>query len=96
MLKRLASKYWPLVLLFVSIGAILYVSRYAEERKTEKQKDAQSRSPQAAVAPNDASKGTEKTAKAEHYPDWIDTFTWPEGATVWAVVSQFEIHSPCV
>jgi hypothetical protein len=85
MLKRLALKYWPMIVLLISIGTILYVSRYAEERKAEKQKDAQSRSPQTTVTPSDASKGIDKAEKTEHHPDWVDTFTWPEGATVWAL-----------
>jgi hypothetical protein len=85
MLKRLGLKYWPMVLLVIAIGAILFVSRYAEDRKTQKAEDAQSGGPQATVTPNNASKGTDKAPKSEHHPDVIDTFAWPEGATVWAL-----------
>ena len=86
MLKKLASKYWPLVLLIVLIGTILGISRSAENRKAENQNNAQSSSPQAAIAPNDASKSLQNTNKPHHHPDWIDTFTWPDGATVWALL----------
>jgi hypothetical protein len=85
MLKRLSGKYWPMILFLIFIGAILYVSHYAEERKTQQPKDAQSRGPQTAISPNDGSKSAEEAPKAEHHPDFIDTFTWPEGATVWAL-----------
>lgn len=85
MLKRWASKYWPMVVLLILIGAILGMSRYAEHRKGENPQNAQSSSPQAPVSPRDAGKSTENTDKAKHRPDFIDTFTWPEGATVWAL-----------
>jgi len=85
MLKRLASKYWPMVVLLISIGAILGVSRYAEDRKAEKPNNTQASSPQTAVPPNNASKSAENVEKTKHGPDFVDTFTWPEGATAWAL-----------
>jgi hypothetical protein len=85
MLKRLASRYSPVVVLVVFIGAILCMSRYAEDRKAENQENTQSRSPQAAITPNDAAKGKENADKTKFRPHFIDTFTWPEGATVWAL-----------
>jgi hypothetical protein len=85
MLKRLASKYWPLVLLLLFIGAILGMSRYAEHRKAENQNNTQASSPQTAITPNDATKATDNTDKAKQRQDFVDTFTWPEGATVWAL-----------
>ena len=75
-----------MVVLLILIGAILSMSRYAEHREGENPQDAQASSPQAPVAPSDASKSTENADKAEHHPDFIDTFLWPEGATVWALL----------
>jgi len=85
MLKRLVSKYWPMIAFLLFIGAILGMSRYAEHRKAENQENTQASSPQGTVTPNDASKSTENADKAKHRPDFIDTFAWPEGATVWAL-----------
>jgi hypothetical protein len=85
MLKRLALKYWPMVALIIFIGAILSMSRYAEHRKAEQSNNTQVSSPQTAVAPNDDSKSKENPDKTKYRPDFIDTFTWPEGATVWAL-----------
>jgi hypothetical protein len=85
-MKRLGSKYWPIVLLFTFIIAILCMSRYAEDRKAENRNNTQSSSPMTAVAPNDASKSTQNTNKPQHPPSWIETFTWPEGVTAWSLL----------
>jgi len=74
-----------MVVLLILIGAILCMSRYAEHRKAENQNNTHASSEQTSVTPNDASKSTENADKTEHRPDFIDTFTWPEGATVWAL-----------
>jgi Na+-transporting methylmalonyl-CoA/oxaloacetate decarboxylase gamma subunit len=47
MLKRLMFRYWPLLLLFTLIVAVLCMSRYAENRKAGNQEDAQISGPQA-------------------------------------------------
>jgi hypothetical protein len=82
MLKRLASKYWPMVLLLILTGAVLCMSRYAESHKA----DSQQGSPGIPASPNDASKSAENAEKAKHPPNWIETFTWPEGVTTWALL----------
>jgi hypothetical protein len=85
MLKRLALKYWPMVLLAILIAAVLGMSRYAEKRKTENSNNSYTSSPKPSIPPSDASQGTQNANKPEHYPSWVDTFTWPDGATVWAL-----------
>src|SRR5208283_1899320 len=85
MLKRLALNYWQLVLLVIFIGAIFYMSRYAENRKAEHQDNAQGCSPIAVISPNGNGHGTQNANKPHQYPMWIDTFAWPEGATTWAL-----------
>jgi hypothetical protein len=85
MLKRLALKYWPMVLLVTLIGAVLYMSRYAENRKAEHQENAQVGGPNAVIPPNGNGQSTQNANKPHQYPNWIDTFTWPEGATTWAL-----------
>jgi hypothetical protein len=86
MLKRLFSRYWQMALLIALIGAVLYMSRYAENRKAQEGDDAQGSSPRAAVGPPDGNKGAQNADKPHHHPDWIDTFAWPEGATTWALL----------
>ena len=85
MLKSLASKYWPMVLLAILIVAVFCTSRYAENRKENSQANVQASSPKASISPSDAGKSAQNAYKPEHYPSWADTFTWPEGATVWAL-----------
>jgi hypothetical protein len=85
MLKRLMFRYWPLLLLFTLIVAVLCMSRYAENRKAGNQEDAQISGPQTPISPSDADKSPQKTNKPKHPPSWIDTFTWPEGVTAWAL-----------
>lgn len=75
-----------MILLLICIGTILYMSRCAENRKAEHPENAQASSPQGTVTSNDASKSAESADKSMHRPDFIDTFTWPEGATVWALL----------
>jgi hypothetical protein len=86
MLKRLTLKYWTLALLFIFIVAVLGMSRYAEHRKAENQKYAQAGSPESAVCECNAGKSTEKASQPKYPPSWIDTFTWPEGVTAWALL----------
>jgi hypothetical protein len=85
MLKRLTLKYWPMALLLVLIVAVLCMSRYAENRKANYQNNAEAVGPKASVTQNNLSKGIQSTNKPEHSQSWIDTFTWPEGATAWAL-----------
>lgn len=85
MLKRLTLQYRPLGLLFVGIVAILCMSRDAETRKYEHQKNGN----QVNAIPwakDKASKGTEENEKPQNPPGWIETFAWPEGATAWALL----------
>jgi hypothetical protein len=84
-MRKTLAKYWLLGVLFVLIVAVVGMSRYAEKRKADNQENARSSSPQAAVTPNDATKGTDNADKAKHRPDVVDMFTWPEGATAWAL-----------
>jgi hypothetical protein len=86
MLRRFVSKYCPLAVLVVLIVAILGMSRYAERRKANHQSDTQPCSPQTSIPPNNAAKGTQKTDKPKDAPSWIETFTWPEGVTAWALL----------
>jgi len=85
MLKRLAVNYWPMILLGILIGAVFYMSRYAENRKADHQENTQASSPKASLSPNHAGQSTQNANKPQHYPSWIDTFSWPQGATVWAL-----------
>ncbi len=85
MLKRLALNYWPLILLVILIVVVLGVSRYAENRKTQNAENCQAGSPKTPISPGDAGRCAENANKPHRNPDWIDTFTWPEGATVWAL-----------
>jgi hypothetical protein len=86
MLKRLAFKYWPMVVLLVLIGAVLDVSRYAENRKTEHQENAQGSSPNAVISPNCDDQCAKNANKPHQAPNWIDMFTWPEGVGAWALL----------
>jgi hypothetical protein len=86
MLKQLALKYWPLALLLILIGAVLCMSRYTEKRKAEHYENAQTGSPKPQIAPNDAGNGSHKTYETQYPPSWIDTFTWPDGVTAWALL----------
>jgi hypothetical protein len=63
MLKRLMFRYWPLLLLFTLIVAVLCMSRYAENRKAGNQEDAQISGPQTPISPSDADKSPQKTNK---------------------------------
>jgi hypothetical protein len=85
MLKRLAMKYWPLILLLILTVAVLGMSRYAEKRKAENQESTQVSRPQTPITPLKTDQGAEKADKSKHPPTWIDTFTWPEGVTAWAL-----------
>jgi hypothetical protein len=86
MLKRWTTKYWPMVLFLLLIGAILYMSRRAENRKTQGSGIAQARSTQVPVAPMNTSKIAENAGKSASQPDWTDRFAWPEGTTVCALI----------
>ncbi len=86
MLKSLALRYWPIAVLGVLVIAILTMSRYAENRKASAPGHTEPCSPTATVAPYDAYKATNDTGKPQNPPSWIDTFAWPEGATVWALL----------
>lgn len=85
MLKRLMLKYWPLVLLFILIMAVIGMSRYAEHRKAEHQENTQASSPEATVSPLSADKSSQKANEPKYPPSWVDTFAWPEGVTAWAL-----------
>jgi len=85
MLKRLALRYWPLAVLVVLVATIFCMSRYAENRKAKHQDNAQGSSPNTVISPNGNSQGAQNTNEPHKYPNWIDTFAWPEGATAWAL-----------
>jgi hypothetical protein len=85
MLKAMVLRYWPLAVVCVFVIAILAMSRYAEDRKDSNKNNAHQSSPSAPISPDDAGKTGENTDEAENPPSWIDTFAWPEGATVWAL-----------
>jgi hypothetical protein len=86
MLKRLMLHYWALALLFIFIFAILGMSRYAEYRKAEHQDYAQRVRPEATIRPPSADKGANVAEKPKYSPSWVETFTWPEGVTAWALL----------
>jgi hypothetical protein len=86
MQKAIVKKYRPLALLFVLIVAILGMSRYAETRKKKHQDDTSHIQRGATITPDKASEGTKETDKTEDSPSWIDTFTWPDGVTMWALL----------
>ena len=75
-----------MILLLVLIVAVLCMSRYAENCKTNNKNNAQTGSPETPISPNDASKCAKNTDKPKHPPSWIETFTWPEGVTAWALL----------
>src|ERR1700733_6120866 len=85
MLKTFALRYWSLAVLVVLVIAILAMSRYTEHRKEANKNSAHQSSPSTPISPDDASKTGENAGKAEYPPSWVDTFAWPEGATVWAL-----------
>jgi hypothetical protein len=85
MLKAFVLRYWPLAVLCVFVIAILAMSRYAEDRKNSNKDGAHQSSPAASISPDDAGKTGKDTDEPKHPPSWIDTFAWPEGATVWAL-----------
>ena len=78
-------RYWPLVVLVVLVIAILATSRYTEHRKEANKNSAHQSSPSTPISQDDASKTGENAGKTEYPPSWVDTFAWPEGATVWAL-----------
>jgi hypothetical protein len=84
-LKAFGLRYWPLAVLVVLVIAILAMSRYAEDRKQSNEDNARQSSPATPISPNNAGETTENAHKTEHPPSWVDTFAWPEGATVWAL-----------
>ncbi|HZP04586.1 MAG TPA: hypothetical protein VFB43_06770 [Terracidiphilus sp.] len=86
MLKRLALKYWPIAMLSILIIAVLCMSRYAENRKAERQNNAQGSSPSTVISPNGNGQGTQNANEPHQYPRWIDTFAWPDGVTAWALL----------
>ncbi len=60
------------------------MSRYAN-RKADHQENAEASGPKTVICPNNAGQGIQNVNKPEHYPSWVDTFAWPEGATAWAL-----------
>jgi hypothetical protein len=72
-----------MVVLLLLVGAILGISRYAEQRKSQNASDAHARSSQVAISPSGEGKSSENKGNAEHF---TDTFLWPEGATAWALL----------
>ncbi len=87
MLKSLALKYWPFALNVIFVVAILGMSRYAVDGHQDHQKDGNLViKPSTSVTPSDGGKGSEKAEESEHPPSWIETFTWPEGVTAWALL----------
>ncbi|HET6843832.1 MAG TPA: hypothetical protein VFK06_19450 [Candidatus Angelobacter sp.] len=86
MLKRLALKYLPMALLLILIGVVIYMSHYAESRKTENKENAEACSSKTAISPNDTGESTQKTDNPKHPPNWIKAFAWPDGVTVWALL----------
>ena len=85
MLKSLAVKYWPIILLFAAIVAILAMSRYAETSKSDKGENANTVNQTAAVATK-ANQGKAEDNKSQNSPSWIENFTWPDGVTTWALI----------
>lgn len=75
-----------MILLLTLIVAVLCMSRYAESHKTDHQDNTQASRPETPISKNDASKGTKNTDKPQHPPSWIETFTWPDGVTAWALL----------
>lgn len=86
MLKRLALKYWPMVLLLILIVAVLCMSRYAVNGHQDHQNESDAVNPSASVTRSDGGKGSQKASESEHPPSWIETFTWPNGVTAWALL----------
>jgi hypothetical protein len=37
------------------------------------------------ISPNGSGQSPQNANKPHHYPDLVDSFTWPDGATVWAL-----------
>lgn len=83
---RRLLRYSPLALLLVLVITILAMSRYAETRNYDHANNARPSRPQAPVTPNEAAKSGDNADKAEHAPEWVQAFTWPEGVTVWALI----------
>jgi hypothetical protein len=86
MFKRTAMKYFPIAVLALLIAAILCMSRYADTRKQQHQENAKPVNPAASVTPDKATEGGSEANKAQNPPGWIDTFTWPDGVTGWALL----------
>ena len=78
-------KYSPIAVLAVLIVAILAMSRYAETRK-DHHKENTCHAEGAAVTPDKAGERAKETNEGKDSPDWIDTFAWPDGVTVWALL----------
>ena len=74
-----------MALIVILISTVLYMSRDAEHRKSEHYEQTQMSSPKSSIPPHDGGKCTQNATESEKYPTWIDTFTWPEGATAWAL-----------
>lgn len=86
MLKSLAMKYFPIAILAGLIAAILGMSHYAEIRTYEHRDNAKQVNPTPAVTPDKAAEGSHEAYKAKNPPGWIETFTWPDGVTGWALL----------
>lgn len=86
MLKDIAKKYLPLAILFVLVVAILCMSRYAETRKQHHQNNAHHVNRTATVTPDQATDSAKEANKTDDSPSWIETFAWPNGVAVWALL----------
>jgi hypothetical protein len=86
MRKWLVVKYLPIVVLFALIVAILCMSRYEETRKENHQNNASYVNPAAKIMPNEPTESAKKADKTEDSRSWIETFTWPDGVTTWALL----------
>ena len=73
-------------MLILSIAAIYAMSRYVENRKQESSINAQTGSPQSAVAPNEGGQPKQNADKSKNPSSWVDTFAWPEGVTTWVLL----------
>lgn len=86
MLKAIAKKYLPLAILFVLVVATLGMSRYAETRKKNHQDNTNHIQRGPTITPDKATESAKETDKTEDSPSWIETFTWPDGVTTWALL----------
>jgi hypothetical protein len=89
MLKKTWLKYRTLGILAALMVAVFSMSRYAESRKEAKADHACQSSPFFFVAPDYAAQRCKDADKTKYAESWVDTFAWPDGVTVSALVFTF-------